>query len=231
MAVSEAPTALVIEDDEGSRLFLKRALERSGMAVVEAQTGSEGMRALQAERPDLVLLDLALPGLDGGTTLDRIRQISEVPVMMVTGQSSEFEKVRALKAGADDYVTKPFGLQELLARAEALLRRARPREDFPGHYADGFVEIDFGAAEARADGKPLHLTPLEFRLLGVFVRHANQVLPAERLLELAWGDGGSARERVKLYVGYLRNKFKKQGIEPPIETIRGFGYRYVTPEQ
>ena len=227
MAETHGATALLIEDDESSRFLLRRALERNGMEVVEAHTGKEGLRALYSARPDLVLLDIGLPELDGWGTLDRIRQLTDVPVMMVTAQSSELEKVRALKAGADDYVTKPFGVQELLARTEVLLRRAAPRAELPTRHVDGLVEIDFQAAEARAQGKPLGLTPLEFRLLTAFVKHPNQVLSADQLLSMAWGDHGFSRERVKIYVGYLRNKFKAQQLEAPIETVRGFGYRYV----
>jgi DNA-binding response OmpR family regulator len=226
MPAQPAPKALLIEDDGNSRLVLRRALERSGMEVVEAETGKEGLKALYGARPDVVLLDIGLPELDGWTMLDRIRQLTDVPVMMVSGQTSELEKVRALKAGADDYVTKPFGIQEVLARTEALLRRARPREELTTAYRDELVEIDFTSAEARAGGKRLTLTPLEFRLLTAFVKHPNQVLAPDQLLALAWGDQGFSRERVKIYVGYLRNKFRDAGEEAPIDTIRGFGYRY-----
>ena len=207
-------------------MILRRALERNGIEVVEAETGNDGLRALFSARPDVVLLDIGLPGLDGWGTLDRIRQVTDVPVMMVSGQSSELEKVRALKAGADDYVTKPFGIQELLARTEVLLRRAAPPDEQPPTYSDGLVEIDFRNAEVRVAKRRLRLTPLEFRLLAAFVRHPGEVLSARRLLELAWGDQGLARERVKIYIGYLRNKFRELGVDAPIETVRGFGYRY-----
>jgi DNA-binding response OmpR family regulator len=229
LSAPSAKRVLVIEDDESSRFLLRRALERNGFAVVEAQTGNDGLRALYGTRPDVVLLDIGLPDLDGWSTLDRIRQLTDVPVMMVTAQSSELQKVRALKAGADDYMTKPLGLQELLARTEVLLRRSRRHDDAPARYADSLVEIDFQAAEARAAGKPLGLTPLEFRLLTAFVRHLHQVLSADQLLAMAWGDQGFARERVKIYVGYLRNKFREVGEQAPIDTIRGFGYRYRPP--
>src|SRR5215203_3835785 len=220
---------LLIEDDEDSRLLLRRVLERAGMTVVEAATGTEGLRELYGSHPDVVLLDIGLPEIDGWRTLERIRELTDVPVMMVTGETSELEKVRALRAGADDYVTKPFGLQEIVARVEVLLRRQSPRKEPPRAYADGLVEIDFQAAEVRADGRPLALTPLEYRLLAAFVNHPNRVLSADELLELAWGESGFGRERVKIYVGYLRAKFRDVGVEAPIETIRGFGYRYRPP--
>ena len=220
---------LVIEDDDDLRLLLRRVLERDGMDVVEAPSGTDGLRELYDSRPDIVLLDIALPGVDGWRTLERIRELTDVPVMMVTGEASELEKVRALRSGADDYVTKPFGLQEIVARVEALLRRGAPRKEAPATYADGLVEVDFRGAEARADGNPLALTPLEYRLLSAFVRHPDQVLSADQLLELAWGESGLGRERVKIYVGYLRGKFREAGAEAPIETVRGFGYRYRPP--
>jgi DNA-binding response OmpR family regulator len=217
---------LLIEDDPESRALLRRVLEHAEMELVEAATGTEGLRELYDSRPDIVLLDIGLPELDGWRTLVRIRELTDVPVMMVTGKASELEKVRALRAGADDYVTKPFGLQEIVARVEALLRRGRPRKEPPRAYVDSLVELDFQAAEAKADGRKLELTPLEYRLLSAFVQHPNQVLSADQLLELVWGESGFGRGRVKIYVGYLRSKFRDAGVEAPVETIRGFGYRY-----
>jgi DNA-binding response OmpR family regulator len=220
---------LLIEDEEDSRLLLRRVLERTGMTVIEATTGTQGLRELYGSHPDVVLLDIGLPEIDGWRTLERIRELTDMPVMMVTGKASELEKVRALRSGADDYVTKPFGLQEIVARVEALLRRGGPAKEPPRAYTDELVEIDFQGAEARADGRVLELTPLEYRLLSAFVQHPNQVLSADQLLELAWGESGFGRERVKIYVGYLRGKFRDVGAEAPIETIRGFGYRYRPP--
>ena len=180
---------------------------------------------------DLLVLDLGLPGMDGLDVCRRLRRVRpELPVLMLTARDLELEKVRALRSGADDYVTKPFGLQELLARSEALLRRRRSGEESPPSYADALVEVDFRAAEARAGGTPLGLTPLEFRLLTAFIRNPNQVLSPDQLLAMAWGDSGFARERVKIYVGYLRSKFREAGVEDaPVETVRGFGYRYRPP--
>jgi DNA-binding response OmpR family regulator len=222
---------LVIDDDEDVRAMVRRVYERNDAEVIEASSGTEGLKALYGARPDLVVLDISMPDLDGWGVLNRIREVTDVPVLMLTGSDRELEKVRALRAGADDYVTKPFGIQELLARSEALLRRRRSTEEAPASYADSLVEVDFQAAEARAGGRPLNLTPLEFRLLTAFVRNANQVLSADQLLAMAWGDSGFARERVKIYVGYLRSKFRQAGIEdPPIETVRGFGYRYRPPD-
>ncbi|HEY3070189.1 MAG TPA: response regulator transcription factor [Gaiellaceae bacterium] len=219
---------LVVDDDADIRGLLRELLERAGYEIIEASNGREGLRTLYASSPDLVLLDVSMPELDGWQTLERIRDVSDVPVLMLTARAAELEKVRGLKAGADDYVTKPFGRQELLARVEAHLRRTASREEQPGTYADGLVTIDFAQREVTVGGQVVALTPLEFKLLTAFVRNPNQVLSHEQLLELVWGDVlTGSRARTKLYVGYLRQKLAVGGADDsPIETVRGFGYRY-----
>jgi DNA-binding response OmpR family regulator len=219
---------LVIDDDADIRGLLKELLGRAGYDVVESSNGRDGLRALYSSSPDLVLLDVSMPELDGWQTLERIRDVSEVPVVMLTARAAELEKVRGLKAGADDYVTKPFGRQELLARVEAHLRRSGDRVEQPGTYADGLITIDFAQREVTVAGKQVSLTPLEFKLLSTFVRNPNQVLSHDQLLELVWGDAlTGSRARTKLYVGYLRQKLDVgEAGESPIETVRGFGYRY-----
>jgi DNA-binding response OmpR family regulator len=221
---------LVVDDDPDIRGLLRELLDRRGFDVTEARDGQEALRAFFAQRPDLVVLDVAMPVLDGWKTLERIRELSDVPVVMLTARTTELEKTRGLRAGADDYVTKPFGRQELLARVDAVLRRAGTREPQPESYTDGFVSIDFSQREVTARGERVELTPLEFRLLTTFVRHPNQVLTQEQLLELVWGDANAAREQVKLYVGYLRKKLSPDAPDSaPIETRRGFGYSYRPP--
>ncbi|HYY34589.1 MAG TPA: response regulator transcription factor [Gaiellaceae bacterium] len=219
---------LVVDDDADIRGLLRELLERASYDVVEASNGRDGLRTLYGSSPDLVLLDVSMPELDGWQTLERIRDVSDVPVVMLTARAAELEKVRGLKAGADDYVTKPFGRQELLARVEAHLRRSPHREEQAATYADGLVTIDFAQREVTVGGHPVALTPLEFKLLAAFVRHPNQVLSHEQLLELVWGDAlTGSRARTKLYVGYLRQKLSSGSPEDsPIETVRGFGYRY-----
>src|SRR3954447_17123242 len=219
---------LVVDDEADIRHLVRELLERAGHDVVEAGDGSEGLRVFFSAQPDLVVLDVSMPGLDGWGTLERIRELSDVPVLMLTAKAGELEKVRGLKGGADDYVTKPFGRQELLARVEALLRRSGPRDDEPTTYADGLITIDFAQREVSVGGTKAPLTPLEFKLLAAFVRHPNQVLSHEQLLELVWGDAmAGSRARAKLYVGYLRQKLAEAGAEEDvIETVRGFGYRY-----
>ena len=223
---------LVVDDDPDIRSLLRVLLERAGHQVVDAPDGKAALREIFETRPDLVVLDVTMPELDGWRTLERIRDVSGVPVMMLTAAASEVEKVRALGAGADDYIVKPFGRQELVARVQALLRRAQaePR-DAPSTYADGFLSIDFSQHAVAVGDREVSLTPLEFRLLAAFVRHPRQVLSREQLLELVWGDAyGVAGDQVKLYVGYLRRKLDPTQPESvPIETVRGFGYRYRPP--
>jgi len=171
---------------------------------------------------------VSMPELDGYQTLERIRDLSDVPVIMLTARTQELERVRGLASGADDYVSKPFGRQELLARIQALLRRTGGKSEVTGSYRDAFVEIDYPQRRVVVGERDVQLTPLEFKLLSVFVQHPNQVLSREQLLELVWGDPyGVSGDQVKLYVGYLRKKLDPVAPESvPVETVRGFGYRY-----
>ena len=244
MSAMEGARVLVVDDDETIRAVVRRLIEFAGASVTEAATGEDGLRALYVERPDIVVLDIDLPGLDGWQVLERIRQLTDVPVVMLSGHADELEKVRALQAGADDYVTKPFGPQELLARVQAHVRRVR-RTAGPGvagggfvggsepplaPYRDAAVAVDPVHAEASVHDRPLDITPREFRLLAAFVGHAGRTLSARQLLELAWDDPAGDPRRVKVYVGYLRAKLTAAGLDPPpIETVRGFGYRYRPP--
>jgi DNA-binding response OmpR family regulator len=225
--MSNAGSVLVVDDDADVRALVAELLTRAGYQVNQAPNGREALKVLFDARPDLVLLDINMPELDGWGTLERIRELSDVPVLMLTALGAELEKVRALRAGADDYVTKPFGRQELLARVESLLRRA-PTPEVRDAYRDGQLEVDFSQRRVRAGGEPVELTPLEFRLLGAFVDHPGQLLAHDQLLELVWGgERGTSRDQVKLYVGYLRRKLAEAGVPPDaIETVRGFGYRY-----
>lgn len=227
-----APRVLVIDDDDDIRGLVAELLERAGLDVEQAADGRAGLRAFHQRPADLVILDVSMPELDGWQTLERIRDLSEAPVMMLTAQGAELERVRGLQAGADDYLVKPFGRQELVARAQALLRRARSSGDERAEtYADERVTIDFAQRAVTYTNREVALTPLEFKLLSVFVRHPRQVLSREQLLDLVWGDAyGVSGDQVKLYVGYLRRKLDPdQPDSVPIETVRGFGYRYDPP--
>jgi DNA-binding response OmpR family regulator len=219
---------LVVDDDADIRRLVAELLGRAGHEVEQAADGRSGLRALHASPPDLVVLDVSMPELDGWQTLERIRDLSDVPVLMLTARGDELERVRGLQAGADDYVVKPFGRQELVARVQALLRRSTSREQRPETYADDLLTIDFGQRAVTFMGRNVSLTPLEFKLLSAFVRHPKQVLSRDQLLELVWGDTyGVSSDQVKLYVGYLRRKLDPDDPESvPIETVRGFGYRY-----
>jgi DNA-binding response OmpR family regulator len=224
---------LVIDDDQDIRELVCELLQRAGHDVASASDGRAGLRALHASPPDLVLLDVSMPDLDGWKTLERIRDLSDVPVLMLTARGDELERVRGLQAGADDYVTKPFGRQELVARVQALLRRAgRGGEGARAEaYADEILSIDFGQRAVTYRNREVSLTPLEFKLLSTLVRHPRQVLSRDQLLELVWGDSyGVSGDQVKLYIGYLRRKLDPDAPDSvPIETVRGFGYRYKRP--
>jgi DNA-binding response OmpR family regulator len=222
----------VIDDDDDIRGLVAELLERAGLDVDQAPDGRSGLRAFHQQPADLVILDVSMPEMDGWQTLERIRDLSEVPVMMLTARGAELERVRGLQAGADDYMVKPFGRQELVARAQALLRRARSSgEERAETYVDDRVTIDFAQRAVTYGGTDVSLTPLEFKLLAAFVRHPRQVLSRDQLLELVWGDAyGVSGDQVKLYVGYLRRKLDpEQPDTVPIETVRGFGYRYEPP--
>jgi DNA-binding response OmpR family regulator len=220
---------LVIEDEVDVALGLKLLLERAGHRVRVAGDGREGLREFFRRPAELVVLDISMPVMDGWATLERLRDVSEAPVLMLTARGLVQERVRGLQAGADDYQTKPFSNQELLARVAALLRRAHSRQDEIETYADEHLTMDMRNWEVAIDGRTVALTPLEFRLLRTFVTHSRQVLSHRQLLELAWGDAGAAEtSTVKTYVRYLRRKLGwESGSHGPIESVRGVGYRYL----
>lgn len=221
---------LLVEDAEDIRTLVRAVLERGGLRVSEAVDGRQALQRFYQSRPDLVVLDIGLPAMDGWEVLSRIREFSDVPLLMLTAHSAELEKVRGLRSGADDYVTKPFGRQELLARVQTLLRRARDRPEVPDVLDDGFLRVDVRPHQATANGRELSLTPLEFRLLTYLVRHPGQLLTHDQILEEVWGDqDGGGRDRLKLYIGYLRRKLQDVTGVVPIDTVRGMGYRYRSP--
>jgi DNA-binding response OmpR family regulator len=222
---------LVIDDSETVRASLRDRLERSGYRVATAGGGSEGIRSIFETAPDVVLLDVVMPELDGWRTLERIRDISNVPVIMLTSRDSDIERVRGLRGGADDYVGKPFSASELTARIDAVLRRSRVEKPPRKRYDDGTVALDVTTREVLVRGEPVSLTPLEFRLLGALTAHAGDVLSRQELFDLVWGGERQASgDPVKTYVGYLRRKLERDPARPElIETVRGFGYRYCPP--
>jgi DNA-binding response OmpR family regulator len=225
-------SVLVVEDEADIRQLLRTLLEREGYSVSEATTGRDGVRQFHQNHPDIVILDVGLPDLDGWQVLERIRDMSDVPVLMLTALSTERDKVRGLNAGADDYLTKPFSRVELLARLQAISRRQVSRNDPVTSFEDGQVSVDFAHQEVKIDGAAVVLTPTEYRLLATLVRHQGQVLSSDQLIELAWDDpSGLAPSRVKYAVLRLRRKLgwdEGDADDSPIETVRGFGYRYRT---
>jgi DNA-binding response OmpR family regulator len=222
---------LAADDDDLTRELLATVLAGAGHEVREAVDGRAALRELYSMKPDLVVLDIEMPGLDGWATLERIRDLSDVPVLMLTARAAELERVRGLRAGADDYMIKPFGNQELAARVHALLRRSGERSERASSYADAQLTVDLAQRAVAFRGKDVTLTPLEFGLLRTLIEHPNQVLSREQLLELVWGDEYAVSpSEVKVYVGYLRRKLDPEDpSQAPIETVRGFGYRYRPP--
>ncbi len=227
MGAVQGARILVVDDDADVRGLVRELLERAGAAVTEAADGREALRLLYDVRPDVIVLDVTMPELDGWQTLERIRDLTEVPVLMLTARDTELEKVRGLQAGADDYVTKPFGRQELLARVEVMLRRAASMPAWGADretYSDGAVSVDVASAQVHVGDRRVQLTPLEFRLLVTFLRNPAQVLSRDQLLELVWGAAAAVHpSQVKVTVSYLRRKL---GDDALIETVRGFGYRW-----
>jgi DNA-binding response OmpR family regulator len=226
---------LVIEDDQDISLGIRTVLGRNGFEVASSADGKQGLRTFHLAGPqsfDLVVLDIGLPSLDGWAVLERIRDLSDVPVLILTAHGKEGDKVRGLHAGADDYLTKPFGNRELAARVEALLRRPRAEQPRAEVYDDGRLLVKLSAREISVRGQPVALTPTEFRLLAALIRHPGQTLSPDQLLKLAWNDPlGVGPERVKFGVMRLRRKLGQGAGEPgdAIQAVRGFGYRYVPP--
>ena len=215
-------TILVVEDDPDVRRLVMSLLRRAGAQGVEAEDGLGALRAFFQARPDLVILDIDLPEMDGWQVLQRLREISSVPVLMLTAQGAEPDKVRGLSGGADDYVTKPFGRRELIARVEALLRRADgPAEILSA--ADGVLTLDEAEHRVLVSGQAVELTPTEFRLLAILMRSPRQVITQDQLIEAVWG-GRADPKQLRLYFSYLRRKFRPFEIDP-VETVRGVGYR------
>lgn len=228
MTSPELQTILVIEDDPDIGHLVCLRLDRAGYSSLHASDGQTGLRMLHEHHPDLVLLDIGLPGIDGWQVLERIRDISDIPVVILTARGLETEKVRGLQSGADDYITKPFGHQELVARVGAILRRNSVSDFGEDIYIDQQLQIDVARREVTAFGEPVNLTAGEFRLLHVLVQHVGQVLSPEQLLDLAWDDPtGIGASKVKFSILRLRRKLGCDDVSRcPIESVRGFGYRY-----
>ena len=225
------PKILVVDDERSIVDLIEYNLQRNGYQVIVARDGRQALRLAQSERPDLVILDLMLPGLDGLDVCRVLRRESAIPIIMLTARDEEVDRVVGLELGADDYVTKPFSVRELMARVRAVLRRTTPDTPTETGADDvlrvGPLEVDTPSREARLDGHPLPLTRLEFELLKTLARHAGQVLNRDQLLDQVWGyDYYGDTRAVDSAVKRLRAKIRAAGGNPAlISTIRGIGYR------
>lgn len=221
---------LIVEDELTLLRTVQAYLKEEGYTVYPASDGEEALRAARVFQPDLIILDLMLPGIDGLEVLRRLRQESNVYVLILTAKAEETDKVIGLSMGADDYVTKPFSPRELVARVKAILRRGRTQEADVGEPALIFqhLRIDPEARRVWNDDEPVDLTPIEFDLLYALARHRGRVLSREQLIEHVWGYDYYGDERVvDVHIGHLRKKIEDDPSEPAlITTVRGVGYRF-----
>jgi two-component system KDP operon response regulator KdpE len=237
MPAAAGPTILVIEDDPPLQKFLRVTLETQDYKVIVAGRGEEGLRQAATSQPDVVILDLGLPDMDGLAVTRRLREWSAVPVIVVTARGKELDKVEALDAGADDYLTKPFGVGELFARLRVALRhRAAAAANAPAIepvFDAGGLHVDLARREVTAGGKPVRLTPNEFKLLSVLVKNAGRVVTHQQLLREVWGPGtGNETHYVRVYVNQLRQKLEPSPARPThILTEPGVGYRLIDEPQ
>jgi two-component system KDP operon response regulator KdpE len=222
---------LVVEDDEPTRSLVASNLVAHGYRVREAGTAAGAMRALDAQRPDLLVLDLGLPDADGTSVIRRLRRDATTPILILSARGEERDKVAALELGADDYVTKPFGLEELRARVAALLRRAAgPAADSAGFMRLGPLTLDVGRREVRVDGALIELTPREYELLKVLMTHSGRLVTHGRLLRAVWGQQYAGEDHyLHVYVSRLRRKIAAAGTSVEtrdlITSEPGVGYR------
>jgi len=224
-----APRVVVIEDEKQIRRFVRAALESEGCHVYEAGTAAQGLIEAGTRKPDLVILDLGLPDRDGVEVVRDLRGWIGIPIIILSARTTEDEKIRALDAGADDYLAKPFGVGELLARVRALLRRkhAIADESSPA-FSFGEVSVDLSRRAVERNGETVHLTPIEYRLLGILLSNAGKVLTHRHLLREVWGPASvESNHYLRIYVGHLRQKLEADPTQPKhILTETGVGYRF-----
>ncbi len=233
------PVVVVIEDEPQIRRFVRTALEAEGWQVHEAETLRSGLTEAGTRKPDLLVLDLGLPDGDGIDLIRGVRGWSTLPIIVLSARVDEADKIAALDAGADDYLTKPFGVGELLARVRANLRRSRAAtssgaagDDVEPIFRFGDVEVDRGARQVRRDGSDVHLTPTEYRLLSVLVANAGRVMTQRQLLREVWGPSHTDQSHyLRIYMGHLRHKLEVDPAQPRhLLTETAVGYRLVRGE-
>jgi two-component system, OmpR family, KDP operon response regulator KdpE len=226
---SQPPLVLLIEDEPQVRRFLRATLPARGYRLQEATTGGQGVQDAAARRPDLVLLDLGLPDMDGTQVIERLREWTPVPIVVLSVRGRELDKVQALELGADDYVTKPFGMDELLARMKVALRHAdaRGRGDAAPLFEVGGLRVDLASRRVFVKEKEVRLTRTEYQLLALLVRHAGRVVTHRQILGEVWGAGSEHRsDNLRVYMGHLRHKLEEEPASPRyLLTEIGVGYR------
>jgi two-component system KDP operon response regulator KdpE len=226
---ADRPRVLLIEDEPEIRQFMRVSLHASDYVVQEAATGREGLLQCRSQPPDIVVLDLGLPDISGFEVIQQLRAWSGVPIIIVSARGQEADKVAALDAGADDYLTKPFGVSELLARLRVMLRRqARADESTrTSIFATGNLSVDFARRQVLIDGQEIHLTPTEYRILTVLIKNAGKVLTHRQLLQEIWGpDCTHEVHYLRVYMNQLRRKLGDTTTQPKILTEPGVGYRF-----
>lgn len=233
--IEPKPAITVIEDDPQIRRFLRTALDAHGFDIHESETGREGLTAAATRKPDLIILDLGLPDMDGIDVVKRLREWTSRPIIVLSARDREADKVAALDAGADDYLTKPFGINELLARIRVALRHAErpPREGREEPFSVGHVTVDFAHRRVLRDGAEVHLTPIEYRLFAMLVKHAGKVVTQRQLLKEVWGPSHVEHSHyLRIYMAALRQKLERDPARPELLlTEAGVGYRLLSDVQ
>jgi two-component system, OmpR family, KDP operon response regulator KdpE len=227
-----SPTILIIEDELQMQRFLRASLGGNGYRVFEAQTGQDGLVQTAARNPDLVLLDLGLPDLDGLEVTQQLRTWARMPIIVISARGKEEDKIKALDAGADDYLTKPFGVGELLARIRVALRRSTQTDAGASEFVMGDVKVDLVKRRVTKSEVEVHLTPIEFKLLTTLVRYEGRVITHRQLLSEVWGRGSAEQTQyLRVYMGQLRHKLEDNPSRPRFLTTEpGIGYRLRIPE-
>jgi two-component system KDP operon response regulator KdpE len=231
----DGPLIVLIEDELQIRRFLRAALSNHNYRLIEAESGQEGMNQILTHQPDLILLDLGLPDMDGLEVVRRVREWSSIPVVVLSARGQEQDKVNALDMGADDYLTKPFGVSELLARLRVALRHAQQREDGTATptFATGALRVDLTRQQVFVNDQEVHLTPIEYRLLTTLVRNAGKVVTHRNLLREVWGPAYTTESQyLRVFMGQLRHKLEEDPARPRyIRTEPGVGYRLLMDAQ